>query len=207
MHGVVGSLRTPTMAPRDTGALIRAGITKIVVAQLETLPDDVRERVLARLDDDVLPLVDRPLNTTWIDAGLHITTLDALRDTLGDAAFTTYFRDAYLAGFASLPLIKTIIDATIRLFGATPAGLAKNLDRTWQTLARGLGSFEVETHEQEATIAWSGLEPRLATSGTYVDSFAGTFSGWFPQCQVVGEVHIIERDHSRGSATYRLIWK
>ena len=194
------------MAPRNTGALIRAGITKIVVNQLDTLPPKVRSRILERLEADLLPLVERPLNTTWIDAGLHITLIDVLRDTLGDAAFVAYFRDAYLAGFARLPLIKTIIDATIRLFGATPAGLSKNLDRTWQTLSRGLGAFEAEPHDHEATLRWTGVEPRLAASGSYVESFAGTFEGWFPQCKVAGEVRIVERDHARGSATFRLTW-
>jgi len=189
-----------------TGPQIRAGVTKVVLAHRATLSSELRRGLEERLGPDPIHEIESAFNTGWVDAQIHIALLDALHAELGSEGLQEYFCSVYVESLSRMPLVRTVVDATLRLFGASPGHLAKTLPRVWHTLGRDVGSWNVAAGKGEAQVVLEGLPPDLARSTSYVWTFAGTFDGFFAQTRVDGEVRIEPGRWDEGNVTYDLSW-
>ena len=186
---------------------IRAGITKVVLEHRQSLTARERERFEAAVGPERIAAIEAKFNTTLVSTAEHVTILEALREIIGGPALQQYFAEAYLQGFSKIPLLRPLIEATLRSVGTSPGHLAKVMPRAWSGLAVDTGHFTVEVDEVGwATLRFSGLAPELAGEGAYADTFAGTFLGFLRQCNVDGAVEITELDNAHGAATFELRW-
>jgi hypothetical protein len=192
----------------DPEAKIRAGITKVVLGHRASLDPSERERFEAAVGLERIREIEAKFNTTMIPTAEHVEILDALREIIGSTGLQRYFAEAYVLGLSQIPLLKGLVEATIRSFGASPGHLAKVMPRAWRSLSVATGEFEVEVDDASklARLHLRGIDPALATSGSYADTFAGTFMGFLRQCGVEGEVTITSLDPVAGEASFMLRW-
>jgi hypothetical protein len=190
-------------------AQIRAGITKVVLDHRSSLPAAERERFEAAIGADAIARIEAKFNTTMIASVEHVAIVEALRAIIGGARLQQYFADAYLEGFSKIPLLRSLIEATLRTFGASPGHMAKVMPRAWSGVATETGEFTVEVDDagQRAVLRLTKVDPALVGEGAYADTFAGTFLGFLRQCRVEGEVEITELDNERGTATFEMRWR
>ncbi len=187
---------------------IRAGITKSVLSYRSSLTAAERRVVEQRLPPPWIEEIERRFNTSYIPSAEHVKLLDVLVDVVGPVRLRRYFAEVYLAEVSKLPLLRTLIEATLRPFGASPGRLAKVMPRAWQVLAKDTGRFEARVDLKAGTgrLEYSNLPPELSSSGSWVCTFAGVFDGFLEQCGARGVVEMADVDVSCGRATYVLGW-
>lgn len=186
--------------------VIRAGVTKVLLAHRARLAPGELRRFERGVGRSLIETIDQALNLAWIPGETHVLVLDKLRDTVGSEGVREYFAAAYLEGFSQLPLLENLIQGTLRALGASPGHLAKIMPRAWGSLAKDAGAFETTVHDREAVLVFEGLDPGLAKSGSFADSFAGTFIGFIRQCEVEGTVEVESLETDRGAARFKMRW-
>lgn len=81
-------------------------------------------------------LLDPPLQTMWIDAGLGIEIYQAILETAGPEQLRAISRESINRGL--LPLLRATIERVLAIFGASPAILLARLDRAAAGTSRGM---------------------------------------------------------------------
>jgi hypothetical protein len=167
-----------------------------------------RHAVEKSLDPAWIAEVEGRFNTSFLPTSQHVALLDALVDVLGTERTQRYFAEAYLTGFSTFPMVRTLIEGTLRTFGASPGRLAKVFPRAWDGLAEHTGDFvsQVDFNGCTARLDFSGLAAELSRSGSWVSSFAGVFDGFIEQCGRTGIVEVVDLDLARGAARYLMRW-
>jgi len=187
---------------------IRAGITKIVLAHRARLSEDERATVEAQVGLDWIAAVERRFNTAYLPSAEHIQLLDAIVRAAGKGSTRQFFRDAYLSGFSTFPMLRTLIAGTLRTFGTSPGRLAKVMPRAWEGLCDRTGRFaaDVDFEKCVARLTYSELPAELSASGSWAHSFAGVFDGFIEQCSTTGTVQMEDVDLKHGRANFVIAW-
>lgn len=114
---------------------------KALLADLETLRDELVERVHATAGDAHVRQIQDAARISWVSLDHGIALRDAAYEVLGR---DTYVRLIHALTLKSLdfPAFKTLGAGLMRMFDASPVGLAKASARAWTTFTRDVGTFE-----------------------------------------------------------------
>jgi hypothetical protein len=186
----------------------RISSARTMLAQLDRLFPETGERVRAALPEETLALVRESLSLTWIPAETHHQIADAVYSALGERDYRALWRKVFL-DMVQTPLLKPFFEATIRLFGATPAGLARWTAKGYTLATRGLGTLQLAADDPVARrveIEHIGYPPALAVSGAHVAGTAGSFEGYLDVTRKTGSVTVLENTPARGYARFEIAW-
>jgi hypothetical protein len=156
-------------------------------------------RVAESLGDRYAP-IDEPFKLGWVSGPLYLALLEELRKALGDQPFRELYRDAILNTLENRAL-RGLIEAGIRLLGATPAGLLKWTPRLWNTLFIKLGQIE-HIPEPQPHVVWRNIPVGFVASGTSVLAFAAAFDALFVMTRHTGHIDIRQ---SMGEITFTVL--
>jgi hypothetical protein len=131
---------------------VKGSIVRSLVAAIAA--HGQRDAVAARVSPAARALLtDPPLPTMWIDGRLSLELYQAVYDAAGAEQLRRISREAIERGV--VPLLRSIIERVLAIFGTSPATLLSRLDRAAAGTTRGLvyryeaiddtsGRFEIE---------------------------------------------------------------
>jgi hypothetical protein len=186
----------------------RVSSARAMLAELERRFPDQARRLREEIPADVLASVRDALSLTWLDAEVHHQMADWIHRALGDRDYRDLWRNVFLE-MVRLPLFRPMSEGAIRLFGATPASLARWTARGYTLASRGLGAMTLAVDEPDGrrvVIEVAGYPPALAASGSNVVATAGSFDGFLDLTGVQGEVTVTANEPERGFARYQIRW-
>ncbi|MCR9164011.1 MAG: hypothetical protein ACE37F_02095 [Nannocystaceae bacterium] len=183
-------------------ARIRYIIPKAVLATLS--PSAERVAVEERTPPDVLRRLHRALPISWAPRDEYMALLGAVVDVIGEDRVRDHFRKTYLQ-VSRGTLLGPITEGLIRVYRGTPPGVARGAPRAWDMVAQGMGTITAEVVPRVGTRVLFAYDPALdSRSGVFVNSFAGTFDGFYDRCGVEGRCVVESLDANAGTATYLL---
>lgn len=121
---------------------------------LKSVVDELGERypaaILARIDPARLAELDQASRASWYDARLMFELNGAIAAELGREAFVQFWID-FGRTATRVPLLKQMAEGAARMFGSG-RGIAKLMPRSFEMVTRDVGSFSVESIEDNRAI-------------------------------------------------------
>jgi len=186
----------------------RVSSVRAMLAELDRQFPDAARRLRDEIPSEVFVSVRDALSLTWLDAVVHHQIADWIYRALGADDYRVLWRHAFLE-MVRLPLFRPMTEGAIRLFGATPASLARWTARGYTLATRDLGTMTLvvdDAAERRLVIDVDGYPPALAASGSNVVATAGSFDGYLDLTGVTGEVTVTANEPERGFARYQIRW-
>jgi hypothetical protein len=157
-----------------------------------------------RLADGVMRSIQESAATEWIDIGLHLDFIDALREVGGAASFGRRYVDASDHALA-LPVFESMIRPLVRLAGRR--ALVHGFPRGWGMIMRGCGEIEVVQRRGDpgSTVTYTEVPRALATREVYRESVASVLEAVMIRGGFPGAVELDAAEAARGVLVYRML--
>src|ERR1051325_3743974 len=127
-------------APATRAPLIRALTVRAALGELAALPQPIQAAILARLPEEVRTF-DESVGVAWVPLAMNTVISDVALEVMGPVAYRGFARDITLA-FFKRPMLSTLVEASLRLFGIQSQSILRWAPRAWQALFRHCGSLE-----------------------------------------------------------------
>lgn len=193
------------VVPKTLSPRIRARTVRDAIAAIEVFETGAQQDVRDRIPDASWQVIAGALPLDWValEHDRHVVT--AFLDVLGPERAHLFFRGV-LAQQLESSLLKSTVTTALRLFGATPAGMARAFPVGFATTYRDVGRVRVIQQGVGATsIVFDELAAEVLDTPAYPESFRGFFAGFFDVCRVDGDVQsTIER--GAGRIEFALRW-
>lgn len=152
-------------------------------------------------------VIEQKIGTDWVPAEVHMAFNEELRRTLGDEGYQEFWRAVMREVFDG-PLLRPAVGSIVRLFGLTPAALARHAPRFWPQFARDAGELSFEGVEGElARLRLSGFPREHFESLTFIIGLAGTMRAYLDLTRHEGTSSWQVVDVERGEARFTLRWR
>jgi hypothetical protein len=187
-------------------ARVRAPLTKAIVEMLASQPPRVQVAVREKAAS-ALSTVDQASRVDWIPLGVQLEILSALHEEIGARDYDA-FCTAHFASTVEQPLVKSVFEGTLRVFGLSPGAVYKMFGKSWSMISSGCGVVSIEgdlsgsgtvIHVRELPIA----EPEI---DLFVRGFRATFQGPIEVVKKRGNVELRSFDRAAREATYLATW-
>ncbi|MBX3245856.1 MAG: hypothetical protein KF901_01600 [Myxococcales bacterium] len=186
-------------------AQVRAPLTKAVLELLETQPEAVRLAVLEQASEAVR-VVEEASRVSWIPLRAQLEILAALRAVTNDRVYDE-FCAKHFSSTVEQPLVKSVFDTTVRLFGVGPGPVYRMFPKTWAMMARGCGVIEVDEDGKRAHLEVSELPVEEPEIELFVRGFRATFAGVLDMFRRPGTVTLDSFDPASRIARYTATWR
>ena len=123
-------------------ALVRAFWSKYTVATAKRAPEPLKRSVLASISSELRSEIRNAPTFDWQDARVFVALTGAIA-RLGDESAIAFWRYS-LRQSISQPLIRTLVEGGMSLFGRSPLALYKRTPRAWSLVSRDCGVIEVD---------------------------------------------------------------
>jgi hypothetical protein len=188
--------------PRILAGFVQ-GTLAAVAAQDAALGERVRER-LAPATRERLASASR---IAWLALEVDVELTHAIYAELGAVRARELFR-RNLSGALESPVLRSIAQGALRLFGASPARLFSWAPMVYAQLYRDAGQMRFTLEAPgSARLELEALPPCVATSRNYLDGVAASIAAGFDYVGVKGEVRIETHEPARARAAFRLAWE
>ena len=188
------------------GPRILAGFVQGTLAAVSALDPALGERVRARLAPATRERLAQASRIAWVALDLDVELTHAIYAELGPVRARELFR-RNLSGALDSPVLRSLAQGALRLFGASPARLFGWAPKVYAQLYRDAGEMRfVLDAPGSARLAFEALPPAVATSRSYLDGMAAAVAAGFDFVGVKGEVRIETHDPAGGRAAFRLAW-
>jgi hypothetical protein len=186
---------------------IRAFVTKELLAALRSDDPALLPLVTSLLPPPLMEAIAKTRAVGWVPFAGHMHLNRAVRQGLGPPAFPALGRRAMLRSYDQ-HMVKPLIEGTLRLFGASPAGLSKVLPRLWGVMTRAGGELALEPPPgpNRALLGLTGFPAEQGFADLLVPGLGGALSSVFDLCDLQGEVVTYDIDAARGAARFELRW-
>lgn len=177
---------------------VRAQATQDTIASFSERIDDGRERLVAHIPADVLAEIERTPSTGWIPIEVERHVPSAVVAELGQDGAYIFFRQHLREQLEGSPLLKSTVAATVRLFGLTPASLARAAPVGWEVAFRDFCRVRAtQRGSDSAVITLEDVVEQVFASPAYVDAFRGLFAGFTDFCGVTGDAEATSNENTR----------
>jgi hypothetical protein len=165
---------------------------------------DQHAAATARVPARIVTAIEEAPETEWIDIGLHIDCIEALRDVAGAPAFLRAYVDASEHALA-LPVFESMLRPLVRLAGRR--ALVHGFARGWGMFVRACGYVDVFQREgaREATIRYSQVPRMVVRREAYRESLASLLEAMMRRGGFPGRVELDDSRASAGELHYRLV--
>ncbi len=183
---------------------VRASAVKDALFGLTRLGGDTLDRVKARIPATTLELVESSARTAWIPAEHDRWVPGSIIAELGREPARKYFR-AMLPTQLQSPLLSTVLGASQRLFGLTPASLAWAAAKAWPLVYRDFCVMHLGLREPGLVeLEFRDLAPGIWNDEAYALSIESFLAGFLDVCNVEGTVALeLDLRTLEGLATFR----
>jgi hypothetical protein len=188
------------------GPRILAGFVQGTLAAVVAQDVALGERVRARLAPATRERLASASRIAWLALEVDVELTDAIYAELGPVRARELFR-RNLSGALDSPVLRSIAQGALRLFGASPARLFSWAPMVYAQLYRSAGQMNFTLDAPgSARLELEALPACVATSRSYLDGVAASIGAGFDYVGVKGEVRIETHDPARARAAFRLAW-
>ena len=188
------------------GPRILAGFVQGTLAAVSAQDAALGERVRARLGVATRERLEQASRIAWVPIELDVEVTHAIYGELGPVRAREVFR-RNLSGALDSPVLRSLAQGALRLFGASPARLFGWAPKVYAQLFRDAGEMRFTLEEAGAArLELRALPSCVARSRNYLDGVAASIGAGFDFMGVKGEVRIEAHDPAGGRATFRLEW-
>ncbi|MEM6993946.1 MAG: hypothetical protein AAF721_25765, partial [Myxococcota bacterium] len=169
---------------------VRAGFVHDAISWFDRFGDAGRARGRALVPPDSWTAITqaRPLGWIAIDHDRHIPS--AFIEVAGAERAHEFFRSLLVQQLRT-PLLRSTLTATIRLFGMSPASLARAAPVGWEVVYRDFCNLRVQQRGPDSTtIVLHSVAPEVFETPAYSASFRGFFAGLLDVCDVQGDAEL-----------------
>jgi hypothetical protein len=182
------------------GPLVRARHLKKTLTAAGQIGPEALAHFQAALDREVLQAITDGVGVEWLPVLANVQLCDAAKALLGASEAHQFWR-AVASGLAASPLLKTLVDGAVALFGLDPGSYARWLPRAWELVYRDAGRMTVrKLEEQRVCVRIDGLP--YADHVAWRAALASGFSVLFDLAMARGEV---EARYDPGTAAVEFI--
>ena len=187
---------------------MRTAITKTLLEHLARHDPELHEKVQQRVGPEVLGEIDGLMAIAYVPIDHHLDVVDAIEQEVGPEGLQALFADVYLQGFSRLGALRGFLDATLRMFSASPMSLGRALPRAWASMSRDLGRFTSPEPISEHGFETSFVEfaERLLDRPAWVWTFAGLIDGLLRHVGCVGHTAVDRDGWADRKVTFRAEW-
>lgn len=163
----------------------------------------VRERAA-----EAIGKVERASRVDWLPLSVQLEILAALEAEAGARGYDA-FCAAHFSSMVEQPLVKSVFEGTLRVFGVSPGGLFKMFGKSWTMLSSGCGVVLVEGNPspEGTTIRVQDLPIAEPQIDLFVRGFRATFRGVIDAVEKQGNVELESFDRRAREATYLATWR
>jgi len=185
----------------------RAAWPKFTLATLKRYPHDDRARIIEAITPDLRDEIRAPASLAWQDAAVFMQLCGQI-SSCGETIAQAFWRYSLLASIKQ-PLIGTLVEGGMALWGRSPAALYARTPRAWGLISRGCGEMRMEPgrHAQEAHVFAQNLPAVCRKHDGIVRMWQGGFRG---QADFVGCEAEVATDTSdfvqNGNLRFTLRW-
>ena len=191
----------------ERGPAVRARHMKNLLASIERLPPDERERVAVLVPAPFVQAIADATGVDWLPLETNLVVTRALHGALGDARFHRFFRDQLAESFSG-PLLGVIVDAALRVFRVDATSFTSWVGRGWGLIFRQVGEWTVErAGPGMARLRIEALPAACVHDEIWLRSVAHSLDAFWVIARAEGECACVGRDLAHGVATYELRWK
>jgi len=173
---------------------MRAGQLRTDLESLGDLPGG--DQVRASLSPATIQQIQQSGGTKWLPLALDIELAEAVSRSLGEGATRDWSRRSMIKG-ADGPLLRPIVQATIKVFGLQAAGLLRFAPRIWPSLFRNCGELVVTCSDQCLQLTLINAPEIIVRSRPFLLSLAGAFDGVITLCKGKGRAEIASAGDGR----------
>lgn len=95
-------------------------------------------------------------------------------------------------------MLKSTLAATVRLFGLTPASLARAAPVGWEVAFRDFCRVRTTQHARDsAVVMLEDVAEQVFASPAYINAFRGLFAGFTDFCGVTGDAEATANERGR----------
>lgn len=180
---------------------------KYTLATAKRAAEPIRTSVLQAIGEDLRAEIRKPAILEWIPARIFFDLMAAIArcDERTAIAFWRYSLNQSI----SQPLISTLVEGGIHLFGRSPYALYKRTPRAWTLVSRDCGDISVaeQTVENEAQLRLENVPAEFRHHRGLILLFLGGFQGQADFCQRRAEIEVDETHYrSSGVAEFLVRW-
>ncbi len=127
------------------------------------------------------------LRTDWLDVSHDVAVTEAMATVVGIPGVRAFNRDALKNSLRS-PLLKSIWDGAVLLFGLKPSGVLRWTPQFWDQLYRGCGTLRYDAGRK--CLVAQDLPELLVASLPWCEGLAGAVDAVLELCKVEGQVRV-----------------
>lgn len=181
----------------DTSPAMRAAqLKEDLDALAETLGADQARRILATVPAATMAAIQSATRVDWLPIRADLELVEAIDAGSGRDGTRRWGRAA-LRRSMDRPLLKPLLDAAVRLFGLSPAGVFRMAPQGWKATFRGCGDVVVASSEPGRVRLELRGAPSALRHEAFLASIAGSFEAIFDLTKAPdGRVAVELRDAS-----------
>ncbi len=185
---------------------IRGFVCRMILEGARALPTDKQQRVLSRVPEQTLALIDATPRMGWVPIEESMKLTEALHAALGTRGFRQFLSEQ-ADHIASYPMLQTVFDGAVRLLGLTPQALLKWATHAWEQVFRGCGRLVYEARQEptragQVEMRLEDVPPVLLLNGTFAQALAGTLEMFLRRSGRKGRVEL----HAFGPSATRFVY-
>ncbi len=179
---------------------------KSILAAAGQLPGGGGAAARALVRPALLAQIEQSSGIDWLPIESNLIVTRALHEVLSPGAFHLFYRDHLLESFQG-PLLKTMVDTAMRIFGIDPASWARWVPKGWALIFKDTGAWSVVRVEPgHVTMRLEGLPDACIRDRVWLSSVASSLSAIIELAKAKGGFDLTDVDLVAVRATYAMRW-
>ncbi len=187
---------------------MRATHTKSLLRSVRKLLTNEQTQILSAFGAEGAEKIDATIGVGWLPMTLHMKLSDAIRAVIGSSRNIQIWRETMTETYDRV-LLRGFIDASVDLFGLTPASLFRQGPYIYRQLTRGLGELTVEEQDdkESSIVSLAGFPSHDFDLVCYSEGLIGCLESSITRGRGKGTVTLIDFDQERGDLRFHAVWK
>jgi hypothetical protein len=186
---------------------MRATHTKSLLRSARKLPPKEQRQILATIGDEAAEKIDDAIAVGWLPMTLHMLLSDTIRAEIGSERNIQLWRETMTETYDRV-LLRGFIDASVGLFGLTPASLFRQGPYIYRQLTRGLGDLTVETEpdSESGSIHLLGFPAKEFDLVCYSEGLIGCLESSITRGRGKGSITLTDIQAKTGDLHFHAVW-
>lgn len=187
---------------------MRATHTKSLLRSVRKLLANEQKQILEAFGKDRVEKIDGAIGVGWLPMTVHMGLADAIRAVIGSTRNVQIWRETMTETYDRV-LLRGFIDATVDLFGLTPAALFRQGPYIYRHLTRGLGELTVDEQadKEGGIVSLAGFPARDFDLVCYAEGLTGCLDSSITRGRGKGSVTVTDIDHKGGNIRFHAEWR
>jgi hypothetical protein len=186
---------------------MRATHTKSLLRSVRKLPPSEQVPILSAIGEATAEKIDAAIGVGWLPMTLHMLLADTIRAQIGSERNIHLWRQTMTETYERV-LLRGFIDASVDLFGLTPASLFRQGPYIYRQLTRNLGDLTIETQPDTETgnIHLLGFPANEFDLVCYSEGLIGCLESSITRGRGKGSVTLTDLDAKKGDLHFHAAW-